>query len=108
MRANSDDSTGTVQCISGSMEPNVGQWIAPDGQELTHSTNSPFVVTLGGSTNPGYLSTVVANGQSLSNTDQGVYSCILPDESGNQQILHLGIYLSGFSGTFYDLCSIPM
>ena len=106
VRANSDGSTGVFQCISGSTQPNVGQWIAPDGQELSLSADSPFTVTIGDSTNPGYLSTVVTNGHSLSNVDQGVYSCVLPDESGNEQIIHVGIYLSGFNSEFHKCINV--
>ena len=106
MRANSDGSTGTFQCISGSTQPNVGEWIALDGQQLTLSANSLFTVTIGDSTNPGYLSTVVTDGHALSNVDQGIYSCILPDESGNEQTIHVGIYLSGFNSEYNNACDI--
>ena len=79
--------------------PNIGQWIAPDGQDLTAITTDPFEVTIGSSYSPGSLQvTTPVENPSLTTAHEGVYSCVIPDDSGETRYLHIGIYLHGFSG----------
>ena len=35
--------------------------------------------------------------RSLTVTDQGIYTCTLPDSDGNQIIINVGLYLTGFT-----------
>jgi len=104
------DSNGILdelQCVSGSKRANVGQWIAPNGQDITSSNADPFDITVGDAGNPGSLIIHQAIGQTLTSTFQGVYTCIIPDESGVNRSFHVGIYSYGFSGKrqcMYILC----
>ena len=82
-----------LQCISGSTSPNVGQWIAPSGQDVTYSTSDPFDVELGGVNDPGYVDIALHSGQFITFSDQGIYSCLIPDETGVTRSLLVGIYL---------------
>ena len=95
--ANTDQTVSDFHCSSGSTTPNVGRWIAPNGNDFTSSTIDPFTVIQGDEQDPGSLIIQQANGYIITNSFQGVYTCILPDENGVQTYLHVGIYRSGFS-----------
>lgn len=84
--------------MSGSLQPQVGAWLAPDGSDITNSSADHFDVNLGGEDYPGSISMEVEFGYSLSSNNQGVYTCTIPDENGEQQYLHVGIYRYGFDG----------
>ena len=65
-----------------------------DGQAVTH--NGPFQGTSNASS-PGSLS--VQSGRSHFLYDhQGVYTCRIPDETGEDVDINVGIYQNGFSG----------
>ena len=87
-----------IHCSSGSTMVNVGSWISPTGIDLTSSILDPFDVTVGDGDDPGSLVIQQASGHLLTNSFQGVYTCIMPDENGVQNYLHLGIYKNGFNG----------
>ena len=78
--------------------PNVGNWITPNGQNITYSTNGPFEVEVGDVNDPGYLDIGLASGQQLQHEHQGVYTCQIPDKMRNLALLHIGIYLPTFVG----------
>ena len=40
---------------------------------------------------------MVSTGAEFTSEDQGVYSCLIPDENGEEQVLHFGLYPHGFS-----------
>lgn len=82
-----------LQCISGSTLPNVGRWIAPSGQDTTYSTNDPFDIVQGDANDPGYVDISLHSGQFVTFNDQGVYTCLIPDETGVDQSVFVGIYL---------------
>ena len=82
-----------LQCISGSQSPDVGQWLTPAAQDVTLSTSDPFNVVRGGASDPGYLDILLNSGQILTIRDQGVYSCVIPDETGTSTSFFVGIYL---------------
>ena len=95
--ADTDQTISDLQCSSGSTVPNVGHWIAPNGNDVTNSTVDPFHVIQGDERDPGSLIIQQATGHIITNSLQGVYTCILPDENGMQSYLHVGIYRNGFS-----------
>ena len=99
--ANSD--TGRIeglQCVSGSTTPRVGSWIAPNGENINARADDVFNVTLGGEEDPGYMRVELVAGKNLTAMDEGVYTCVIPDENEEEQYLHVGIFLSGFNSTF--------
>lgn len=101
------DSNGMLdelQCVSGSKRANVGQWIAPNGQDLTSSNTDPFDIEVGGESNPGSLTIRQGIGQTLTSTFQGIYTCVIPDERGVNRSFHVGIYSYGFSGKRQCMC----
>ena len=86
-----------LQCVSGSTTPNVGSWVAPDGVDITFNNDDAFDIVIGNASDPGYLSIQLLTGYSLSEADWGIYTCIIPDETGELQYLHLGIYPQHFA-----------
>ena len=95
--ADADQTINDLHCSSGSTMANAGHWIAPNGDDLTNSTVDPFTVIQGNEHDPGSLVIQQAGGHIITNSFQGVYTCILPDESGTQNYIHVGIYRNGFS-----------
>ncbi len=85
---------GELQCISASRSADVGRLIAPNGNDITNNTS---IVTVGSITDPGFISLELQNSISFIRSNQGVYTCIIPDENGTQQYLHTGIYYGGFN-----------
>ena len=92
VQTTSSNSIGQLQCLSASKSANVGQLLAPDGSDIT---NDSSIVTIGSITDPGFVSLEL---QSFLPNNQGVYTCIIPDENGIQQYLHTGIYSGRFNG----------
>ena len=86
-------------CVSNSSQSGVGDIIGRDGTMLTNG--APLA---GGSTwmvvnpfsRPGVLC-VRATGV-LTAGDQGIYTCTIPDDSGNTIDLNVGLYPHGFNG----------
>ena len=103
-----------LQCISGSRSPGVGQWLAPSGQDITYSNTDPFDITVGGASDPGYLDISLHPGQIVTLRDQGVYSCRIPDETGENSSVLVGIYLPALTSEWrrvesvhYQQCTVP-
>ena len=67
-------------------------WISPDGQDITHSNVDPFDTVLGNEDNPGHLRISLSDGQTIALSNQGVYACVIPDHSGDEQTVFVGIY----------------
>ena len=88
-------------CRSDSMMNDVGMLIGLDGTNIT--TNSIFVITRA---QPGELR--VENNPSqdtLTDQDQGVYTCRIPLQSGVMRSINIGIYPSGFNSKYlYYVC----
>lgn len=91
-----------LQCISGSVVADVGQWIAPNGSNITGQNDDRFVVTVGGISDPGFISIELHDGASLTTSDEGIYTCVIPNESGEEQYLYTGIYRRHFSSKLYE------
>ena len=89
------------QCISGSTVPFVGRWVSPGGNQITNSTNSLIDVSVGDPSDPGFVSIRLAPEATFTGDDEGVYTCEIPDERGNLQLIRVGIYRDGFSGECY-------
>ena len=85
----------TIYCISGSTQPEVGRWIAPNGEDFTEAGSHPFIVVQGGTNNPGVLEiSLTPQGRFSSSEWLGVYSCVIPDEENVNKIVHIGIHTS--------------
>ena len=73
----------------------VGAWINPGGRNLVAVQNDPFDIIFGDSNNPGQLLIETpSTNPPISMAHEGVYTCTIPDESGQIEYLHIGIYLN--------------
>lgn len=86
-----------LQCISGSTAANVGMWIAPNGEDIDGGPSDSFSVVTSDGTDPGFTSIELQMGEALSAGDEGVYTCVIPDENGNMQYLYVGLYQRRFN-----------
>ena len=98
--ADRNNQIGTIYCSSGSQATGIGHWFAPNGDAVTQSGSS-FSVVRGGGSFPAYVGLQLRANQPLSISDEGIYTCIIPDENGVQRTLHVGIYRYGFFGMGY-------
>ena len=85
-------------CRSDSMEENVGELIGLDGSTAV-TTNSYFNID---NPQPGELTVnnTVNHDIPLPASEQGVYTCRIPLESGEQREINIGLYPNGFKSMF--------
>ena len=89
---------GTLYCSSGSRIPNIGHWFTPDRSDITESSDTPFTVVRAGGNFPSYVALQLKESNTINERHQGVYTCVIKDESGIQQTLYVGLYHHGFYG----------
>lgn len=77
-------------CLSGTSIPDVGHWINPNGTDITHDVNGQFDVIVGDNSNPGSLEVQIPS--ESDQIDEGVFTCAIPDDTGEIQYLYVGIY----------------
>ena len=94
--SDTNNQIGTIYCSSGSQTIGIGQWFAPSGAEISQNGGGSFTVVHGGGNFPSYVGLQLRAGQSFSVFDEGVYTCVIPDENGIQQTLHIGLYSHGY------------
>ena len=87
---------GTInfQCRSGSLDTGVGQLVDLDGNTFNIGQNNGVfsVASIG---NPGSIR--IQTVTSLTADDEGVYSCRIPDETGSDVDVNIGVYQNGFN-----------
>ena len=95
----SDNSMYLLQfyCRSDSMMQNVGLLIGLDGNGI-HSSNHLEVAN----PQPGELrvQNSVGVSDSLTTSEQGVYTCRIPQQDGVTKDINIGIYPSGFTSEY--------
>ena len=98
----------SFQCRSGSPDRDVGQFVNLDGSTFNIAMNSGvFIVqkTGSGSGHPGsVLFRNRAGYETLTAEDEGVYTCRIPDETGSDVDVNIGVYRNGFNSTFSYVC----
>ena len=92
----------SFQCRSGSTITGVGQLVCLDGNTFNVGDDAGVfsVAQLGGgSGQPGSVlfRNHANNEPALTTTDEGVYSCRIPDETGNEVDVNIGVYHNGFN-----------
>ena len=83
-----------IFCRSNSMMGNVGEFIGVDGNVL--SSNSIFDIA---SSQPGEIriQNRVGSQNSLSTSQEGIYTCRIPLQNGEIREINVGVYSSGFN-----------
>ena len=85
-------------CRSDSMMSSVGMLIRPDGTTVT--TGNAFTIVR---QQPGELRVENTLSQNvLTASDQGVYTCRIPLQSGEMKDINIGIYPSGFNSKYVE------
>ena len=102
-QASTDGDIRVIYCHSSSTNSNVGRWISPQGQDITTNFLDPFSIQF--SSGPGYYSyntfqLLDRSVQPFTSAYDGVYSCIVPDDQGVMQTLHIGIYSYQYSSKY--------
>ena len=86
-----------LECISNSSQPGVGNIIGRNGNTLPFSSylvlrlNNPF-------RRPGVLRLQTRTAALITTSDQGIYTCTIPDSNNNQFVINFGLYPNGFMG----------
>ena len=83
------------RCISGSSRSNVGHIFDINEVDITTSNSDPFF-TLRNS--PGIVQ--VRSIRHLRSSEQGIYTCRIPDETGTTVDVNVGLYLSSSNCKF--------
>ena len=85
------------QCRSGSLDTGVGQLVDLDGNTFNTGQNSGVfsVASIGNPVQPGSIR--IQTVTSLTADDEGVYSCHIPDETGTDVDVNIGLYRNGFN-----------
>ena len=80
--ASSSGQFGRLSCYSAAIGLHIsGQWISPEGNDITLSSRHSFDVGFHNSRFSSYTTIQLRDGFSLSDADEGIYSCIIPDEN---------------------------
>ena len=95
--ANATGYIGIVYCHSASRQPLTAQWIGPSGSDITDISTDSFVITSHSGEFPSYSQLQLGAGLSFTSAEQGIYSCLLPDENGVQRTVNVGIYPYGYA-----------
>ena len=88
-----------IFCRSDSMSGNVGQFIGLNGNALT--SNSFFAIA---HPQPGEITVenIVGSQSALPASQQGVYTCRIPLQSGEMTEINVGVYPNGFNSEYYS------
>ena len=92
--ADRNNHIGTIYCSTGSHMNNVGQWFSPDGS-LIETNNDRFSVVHGGGYFPAYAGLQLKSGRRVTEFDEGIYTCVIPDKNDVEQRLLIGIFRYG-------------
>ena len=78
-------------CVSNSSRSGVASIIPPDGVSLSGRAVNPF-------NRPGFLQFRTQTTSPFTTSDQGIYTCTIPDSNDNYISLNVGLYPPGFNG----------
>ena len=87
------------------MSTNVGQFIGLNGNALT--SNSFFAIAR---SQPGEITVqnIIGSQSTLTASQQGVYTCRIPFQSGEMREINIGVYPNGFNSEYpynnYEVC----
>ena len=87
----SSDDGLVFDCVSNSSRSGIASITAPDGVSLSGRAVYPY-------NRPGLVRFRTQNNSPFPATDQGIYSCNIPDSNGHSISLNVGLYPPGFNG----------
>ena len=89
-----------LYCVSNSSESGVGTITASNGDTLSIGYNVNLWRVQYPDSRPGVLRLQTKQSISLTASDQGIYTCNIPDDNENDFIFNVGLYPSDFNGNF--------
>ena len=87
-----------LYCVSNSSQPGVGTITASNGDMLNIDYNDNLWRVQNYGSRPGFL--CLQTRESLTASDQGIYTCNISDDNGNDFIFNVGLYPSDFNGMY--------
>ena len=87
-----------LDCVSNSSQSGVGMVTTPDGAILSIGYNAGIFRLANPSSRPGVLRLQTRFGSSMTASDQGIYTCTIPDSNGKTFVFNVGLYPNGFNG----------
>ena len=86
-----------LDCVSNSSQSGVGTITAPDGTVLTPHDSTAGVWSISSPFDrPGVVRFRTLTSTPLPASDQGIYTCTMPDSNGANISLNVGLYPHGF------------
>ena len=89
------------ECVSNSSQSGVGEITGLNGTALTNSDGDLIRAIISPFSRPGIVRVRVTD--DLTANDQGIYTCTIPDDNGNNITMNVGLYPNGFNGEFLHL-----
>ena len=84
------------ECVSNSSQDGIGTITTPNGATLRAGDSTEQLKIT--SEKPGVLTVETKEAVSLSDREQGIYTCTMSDSSGTDIVLNVGVYPSEFNG----------
>ena len=91
-----------LYCVSNSSQSGVGTITTSNGDMFNIGSNGIWNVAYPGN-RPGFLRLQTRTQPTtmlLTASDQGIYTCTIPDDEGNDIILNVGLYPNDFNGKY--------
>ena len=87
-------------CVSNSSltGEEIGNFTLSDGNTHSHDTTIGIWRVQNPSSSPGVLRLQTRSGMSMAASDQGIYTCTIPDSNDNTFVFNVGLYPNDFSG----------
>ena len=89
----SDSGNFRVRCISNSSLSGVGSITMVNGSTLVPDTETDSLRIINTYSRPGVIK---IESKSEQTSEQGIYTCTIPDSIGNQIVFNFGLYSHGF------------
>ena len=93
------NSISEFRCLSGATQYNVGQFIGTNGVDIVRNIDDPFYISRGTQFSQGIIH--VISTRELETEYEGIYTCQIPDETGNMASINVGLYRNGVSGELF-------
>ena len=102
---------GRLTCHSANTMHSIGRWFDSNGQDISFNPGDIqlFNVDYATRTLHSYTSLEVRSGHNFTADNEGIYSCVIPDEEGDSVTLNVGLYSNSYnsesiiSGTDHSL-----
>ena len=92
------DGSLRLDCVSNSSQSGVGMVTTRDGAMLSIGYNAGALRLISSPRRPGVLRLQTRIVESMTASDQGIYTCTIPDSNGKTFVFNVGLFPNGFNG----------